>query len=486
MALDVVITGASVNAAGQTKVVPETDAATNPGNVGCVRIFSENDAGTVTGEADIVSPETSHDFRLRVGLDTILLDDKFNATSQNTDKWFYIFSTMTAAQSGSGALSFGNIQGTLLTHGAIMRSWQTFPTTGSAPIAVEVSAAQVTAALVANEVFRWGLGFPTVAGTAPTDGAWLELSTAGLIGYSYYNGVASPTGVLKTLAQLTVGDFFKFVMVAGQHKVVFWQDEIELGQLSKAAANPSMFLTPSLPVFMQKMCTGNVSNTNTMRVGEVTVSLQDLGTNKNWMDQQGVQGRNAYVGQNGMGMGQQCQWSNTALPTAAAGTNTTAALGSFPTGLFQLNAPATSATDVIISGFQNAAVGINGTPANLMIKAVWVDCTNLVAAVATTATTFAVSLFVGSTGISLVTPETGSFVTNTTKAPRRIPLGNLYFPVATPIGGGPAGGGIYRQFSSAIPVYPGQFYGILVKPLVGTATATETFLFNIGMDIPQE
>lgn len=49
MALDSIIRGASsgtgveVNTSNQIKVVPETDAATNPGNVGTIRTFGEND-----------------------------------------------------------------------------------------------------------------------------------------------------------------------------------------------------------------------------------------------------------------------------------------------------------------------------------------------------------------------------------------------------------------------------------------------------------
>ena len=37
-------TGADVNAARQLKTVTEVDVATNPGNVGGVRIFSEKDS----------------------------------------------------------------------------------------------------------------------------------------------------------------------------------------------------------------------------------------------------------------------------------------------------------------------------------------------------------------------------------------------------------------------------------------------------------
>ena len=47
-------------------VVPETNVASNPDNVGAIRFFSENDAGTKTGTAYLRSPETSTDFRLRM------------------------------------------------------------------------------------------------------------------------------------------------------------------------------------------------------------------------------------------------------------------------------------------------------------------------------------------------------------------------------------------------------------------------------------
>jgi len=49
MAQDVIIRGHStgagveVNAANQIMVVPEVDAYTNPGNVGTIRVFGEND-----------------------------------------------------------------------------------------------------------------------------------------------------------------------------------------------------------------------------------------------------------------------------------------------------------------------------------------------------------------------------------------------------------------------------------------------------------
>ena len=49
---------AEVNDSNQIKVVPETDAAANPENVGAVRFFSENDSGEATGTPYLASPES--------------------------------------------------------------------------------------------------------------------------------------------------------------------------------------------------------------------------------------------------------------------------------------------------------------------------------------------------------------------------------------------------------------------------------------------
>lgn len=94
-----------------------------PQYVGAARMFSENDPGTSTGTAYLRSPETSQDYRLRVGMDTILFNDTFNATTQNTSLWSYTFATLTASQPGAGTLNFGTVQGTLITHGAFMKNY---------------------------------------------------------------------------------------------------------------------------------------------------------------------------------------------------------------------------------------------------------------------------------------------------------------------------------------------------------------------------
>ena len=59
---------ADATSAGNLKVALPTTAA----QVGSVRMMSENDDGSITGSPQLKSPETSIDYRMRVGVDSIL------------------------------------------------------------------------------------------------------------------------------------------------------------------------------------------------------------------------------------------------------------------------------------------------------------------------------------------------------------------------------------------------------------------------------
>jgi hypothetical protein len=87
--------GAEIDADNQLLVKPSlTDSQT-----GKIRFMSENNSES-GGTLYLKSPETSSDYRLRIGQDSVLFEDNFNATSQNTATWRHVFSTMTMTQSG--------------------------------------------------------------------------------------------------------------------------------------------------------------------------------------------------------------------------------------------------------------------------------------------------------------------------------------------------------------------------------------------------
>lgn len=447
--------------------------------------FFEQDDGTKTGAPYLKSPEVSQDFRLRAGLDTMLFADTFNATAQNTSNWKHSFTTMTMTQS-AGFLNV-NAAGTstVANNYAYLQTWRYFPLFGTAPIAVETTA-QFTNYPTVNEIIQFGLGVATGA-TEPVDGIWFELTSDGLKGCIRYNsGVTAKITLIGTIADLDLNQNYKFVVVIGEREIEYWIDDVLYGEQLLPAAQAQVFMTSALPFFVQKYNSGTVGSTpNTIfKVGYVCITLMDLNTNMTWANQMaslglGLQGLNG-----GSFPSPMVQWSNTVLPTAAAATNTTAALGAFMGGIFLMNAPATSATDVIIASWLNPIGGVNQTPRTIKVRGMKIDCVNSVVAVATTASVFAVAVAWGANQLTLAGNETGSFVNNTTKARRIQPIGVISFPVGAAVGA--SGGTIQFDFEAPLVVNPGEYFQVIAKILLGTATATEVFQWVISPNLYHE
>lgn len=476
MAIDTVITGANLDAGGNVRVsLPD---ATTPARVGGVRMFSENDAGALTGTASLKSPETSGDYRLRVGMDTIMFDDNFNATTQNTTKWSYTFGTMTAAQPGAGTVNFGAVQGTAAAHGAFMRTFQYFPIYGASGLAIEAQLGQFTAALVANEVFFVGLGVPVAAGTEPTDGVWAQFTSGGTILVMRFNGTTTQSGVLELNSTLALGALYHYAIVIADNELQLWRDNELLGKLTIPTASAQPFLQGALPVFMQKLCTGSVSNTNTMRVSDVTVSQLDVQTGKAWGLGRALAGKSGFVGQNGQTQGKTTLWTNNTAPTAVALTNTAAAFTGLG-GIAAVLPTLAAASDGIVFGYQVPASTINITGRNLVINGVKLQgAVSVILAGGPVIYTYAVAF--GHTAATLVTGETASFANNTTHMPRIVPLGIETYAATAAVGtlGSP---GVTLTLENPMVVRPGEFVAIIARN-IGTVTTTGAITIVAAFD----
>lgn len=451
-----------------------------PANAGGSTLYTANDEGTVTLSRDVKSPKTSLHRRLRVGIDTLLFNDTFNATTQNTSMWAYALVTMTATQPGAGTVNFGTVQGTAATHGAFMRTFQYFPVIGKASLAAKFNFGVFNATLVANEEWRVGFALPTVAGTAPVEGVWFLLTTAGLFGKAFFNGSEATTTSLATLASFTVGTIYNLEIIVGEQLIEFWRDGIKLGSLPNAAANGQPYQNASLPAFMQKLCTGNVTNTNTMRVADINIYLSDIASNKNWESQLATAGQQGNLGQNGHTQGKTSLYANSTAPTAVALTNTTAAFTGLGGQAAVLPTLAVS-SDGILMNYTNPASTINITGRNLLIYGVQLTGHVSVVLSAGAILPYQVSLQYGHTAVSLATVETGSFVTATTHAPRVVPLGHANFGPTAAAVAGTACTPINTQFRTPVVVRPGENVAIVLKLGVGgvvTTTGACTFMVN--------
>lgn len=487
MALDANIVGNNLDGGSNIKVA----LSNTPAYIGGIRNFSENDTGAITGTPYLLSPETSSDYRLRVGIDTVLFTDTFNSTIQNTNLWSYTFATMTMTLPGTGYLNVGTVQGTASGHGAFLKSYQHFPVIGTAPLSAEFTLGQFTNTISATEAFYFGLGIPSAAATIPTDGVWFKITSSGLYGEFIYNGgTPTTTGLLISLANLTLNSTDKYAIVIGETEIEFWKDDVLLTHATIPLTNGQPFQAGSLPCFIQKVYTGVTSNLNVFRVTDITISLMDLATNKPWAHQAAVMGQSCNIFQNGsnpsaiapytQAIGTVTTGSSPLLIAGTAGSNSAAnatGLGGYGT----VTASVAAATDIIACSFQNPVPSVTITGRNLIITGVSISAINLGAAVATTATTLLWSIGYGHTAVSMATLETASFVTATTHAPRRMQLGFMSAAIGAAIGA-TYDKEIIRKFDAPIVVRPGEFINTFYKVIVGTATASQVIGYNVLFD----
>ena len=112
----------------------------NSTQAGFVSLVAENDPGTLVGTpSGAVGPRfvkslyASDDFRLSIGQTTPLFDYQFTSNSQDTNFWYYKFTTMTATQSGGFLILNSNNTATAAT-GVAMQTWRYFKVMANAQL----------------------------------------------------------------------------------------------------------------------------------------------------------------------------------------------------------------------------------------------------------------------------------------------------------------------------------------------------------------
>lgn len=459
-----------VTGSNQLKVITETNAADNPQNVGAVRAFFENDAGTITGDVYLASPETDDDYRIRTSADTLLDVETFNYAAQNTGKYTYTNTTITAGWSTAGlTTNAGNVTttGTGLTVG----TYAEFPLLGNTHLFGEFEAS-LTANVTTNFTIDFGF-FRRGSATAyaPTDGVYFRVNASGWQGVINYNGAETVVSLNFTHV---ISRKYQFIIAASERKVEFWIDNVLYGSILTPTGQGQPFMSSTLPVSIRHAHTGTTGAVINFVLNDYNVTVGGSPFTRT-IGETGNAALGSYQGLSGGTMGSLSTYPNSANPTAAAPSNTTLT-ANLPGGLGgqgAVTAAASAATDGIWGSYQIPAGSVSLQGKRLKIVGVQVDAVNIGAAVATTATTVQFSLAFGHTAVSLATTEAA-----TTKAPRRIPLGYMTWAVGAGIGAGPQGGPIKVDLSHA-PVYvnPGEFVQLVAKFIVGTATASQVINF---------
>ena len=478
MALDVLIGGANLNADGSIKVATETDASTNPDNVGGIRTFGENDQGLLTGLPLIVSPEIDVDFRMRIAQDLLLDEEVFNYTAQNTGKHSYTTTTMTNTWT-AGQLTTNATNITTTTTGTMFSTYAPFPTNGTQTLSGDFELG-FSAQPQTNTFVEFGFGMIGTSTTAPTDGVFFRLNSAGLQGIASFNGTETSSGIFPLSNGTgtwvyTNAKRYQFIVYIGGVVAQFWVNDGAgtklLGSIPLPAAQGRMNMAAGVPLFLKHRITGGAAG----GVLQATLGAYNVrlgGSNlTSTVSTQGNRIYGSYQGMSGGTMGSLANYANSANPTAAVPTNTTAALGSGLGGQFWETVSLAVNTDGIISSYQVPLGTVNVQGRRLVIRGV--GLMSYVQTVIVGAPYVAqYSLAFGHTTVSLATAESA-----TAKAARRLPLAGLTQVVTaaqavSTIVSQP-GDAFIDLGDAPIFVNPGEFVQLVTKH-VGTAGTSGT------------
>lgn len=402
---------ASVNADGELAVAPTLVS----GDAGFVAALSEVSKATDPGGRVMRSPEVSHDFRTRAGLDRPMFDLSFEGTVISQALVQQNLTSMTVAQSG-GFLTLNNGGSTTAAQAANVKTYRTFPLHGSFPTYAEMWLSVINET-VSNATIEFGLGFATGV-AAPTDGVFFRYNSAGeLRGVLCNNSVESQTGVLTSP---TTAESHHWLIVWANEEIQFWIDNVLYAVVPCPAGAAMPTSARELPMFVRVYNNGTPSLAKKVNVGYLSVSLGDADMDMSMSHVMAGLGGGAYQIQPGTASGQTSVFAVGAAPTAATWTASTAPATNNLGGLWTSPAalPAGAETDYPIFAYLNPAGTAALSGKTLFVTGVKIHKTYVTTVMGAGATLMIWGLGVGSTASSLATADGAATV-----GPRRVVIG---------------------------------------------------------------
>ena len=405
---------------------------------------------------------------------TFMLWDAFEGTTRNLNQWVETLTSFTTAQALATGLTLNSGASVTTTQGALESSHRQFPIISRAGLIFRArlrfqgatncfeewgfsDCSSATTAVISNGAFfrRDGSGSlqpilafngtegagPTMTGPATTDYAWYEIF---LEDDRATFQIISVTGVLVSSAVMERG-------ATG-------------GTGTGVAAAARLFAVTHLPCFFRTYNSGAAGTAPQIALTHCSVQLEDA-----WNQ------RSHIVAMSGMGLNsltsptaytQLANYANSAAPASATLSNTAAGYTTLG-GQYQFAAQATNETDFALFGWTNPS------PYTFYCTGVRIgEMINTVAAVATTASVYHWGLGFNSSAVSLATAAPYS--------PMKVQLGVQAFAIAAAIGA--IAPGFSWTPGTPMAVQPGRFLHVILKQLLGTATATEIFRGAVTID----
>ncbi len=466
---------ADVNASGELEVALTADSSA----AGFAALVAETHPTENGVTRELYELECNDDYALRATQEALMFSHVFAGAAVNTGLFRQGTATATITQTG-GVVTLNAGSSTTSGHAAVLSSYQFAENTATSNLYCSMVGSFAQASPPANCTVEWGLATfnagPGTGTTEPTDGIYFRVTAGGTFeGVVRANGAdVGTTGPISDFATLVGANTTRdFLISVSDRNVRFWINNAIVGRITLPASAPTWTWTNTYSVFARLHNTGAAGAAQQIRLAEVAVKRDNVADTRPLSHAMAAIGQSATQGQTGETLGTTANYANSANPTAAVPTNTTAALGSGLGGQFWETDTLAVTTDGIISSYQVPAA-TSAIPG----KALYITGVKVVSYVQTALTGGGYvaqwSLAYGHTAASIATAEAAA-----AKAARRVPLG-----VQTVASGAAALtvlGEITMRFDSPLCVMPGEFIA-LVKKKVGTAPSAGVIAHVITFD----
>jgi hypothetical protein len=468
----------TVDTDGNAHVVTPTDIDL----AGYVTLASEIDDGAVLATRELKPLETSDDFRLRVGADTLLFNLSFEGAVITRDRLMQTDTSATSAQTtGKLTLNSGLVTGAGVA--AHIRTYRTFPLFGSFPTYGEmwVAHANPTATSVLSE---WGFGYTSSTTAQATDGAFFRILSGGALRAIVANNSVDVSAVDITTTNIPPRDgagtfdlteVNHYVIAVTNDVVKFWINNVLVANVAVTSPYGSPTNASTAPLFARVYTQPSIASAaRQLLITFLNVSQGDLLSGKPWSHQCAGSGGGAYQVQPGTASGSNVLRSTGASgwPTSAtariAGTWTATTAPALASLGGSYTTPAistlTSDADYPIFSYLNPAGTASLPGRTLYITGVRVgeSCVTTVASTNSIVLTHIV-------GIGSTTTATTASEGIATIAARGIVVGAHAFGASDAVG--TMKSGYHVDFSEGpLVCYPGTYVQFIVRPF-GTVTS---------------
>jgi hypothetical protein len=368
---------AEVTSANAVKVHLESDAYTDPMLVGSIRAMGEVDGGFITNTPILRPLELDADYRARVSQDCLYDEEVFSYLAQNTGKHNHLATTMASTWT-AGQFTTNSAAITTTTTGVQLSTYAFFPCTGTTTLSLDAEIA-FSEQPKTNTFVEWGIGQAGTQLIAPTDGVFFRLNSAGLQGICSYNGTETSTGVFPLSGgtgtwAYTDNKRYQYIVYQSMVEAMFWVNDgtgaVLLGRIPLPTAQPRMSMGAGGQVFFKHRIVGGAAS-GALQAYIGAYNVRQGGVNfTSTPSTSGSRTLGAYQGLSGGTMGSLALYPNSANPTAAVPTNTTAALGSGLGGQFWETATLAVNTDGVIQSYQVPVATVNLPGRRLVIRGV--------------------------------------------------------------------------------------------------------------------